>query len=86
MHAAGRRPAVESLDLEAAASRTTAPRCEFLQSEANPAVYAAGDAAATRLPLTPVASLFGLAIRHGLTAGDLKSSPTAASDIGAMLP
>jgi len=192
VHAAGRRPAVEALDLEAGgvAHHGAALRLnEFLQSESNPAVYAAGDAAATRLPLTPVASLegetvaanllegnrhrvdyrgipsvvftlpplarvglsaaeaaaagldvetrhalvpdwytarrvnepcygyrtlvergsgrllgahlvgpdaaetinlFALAIRHGLTAGDLKSSltsyPTAASDIGAMLP
>ena len=36
-----------------------------------------------------VINLFGLAIRHGLTADDLKSTmfayPTGASDIGSML-
>ena len=36
-----------------------------------------------------VINLFGLAIRHGLTANDLKSSifayPTGASDIGYMI-
>jgi len=36
-----------------------------------------------------VINLFGLAIRHGLTANDLKATmfayPTGASDIGAML-
>lgn len=59
VHAAGRAPAFESLDLETAGVATENGRLklnEYLQSISNPAVYAAGDAAQIGAPLTPVAS------------------------------
>ena len=59
VHAAGRRPALESLDLAAAGIEHDRGRLklnEFLQSESNPAAYAAGDAAQMGPPLTPVSS------------------------------
>ena len=63
VHGAGRVPDIDGLDLEAGnVSRTDEGITvdEYLQSPSNPAVYAAGDAAASGgLPLTPVASLEG---------------------------
>ena len=59
VHAAGRVPALEGLDLDAAGVAVRDGRLqlnEFLQSISNPAVYAAGDAAAVGPPLTPVSS------------------------------
>ncbi|TAK48458.1 MAG: NAD(P)/FAD-dependent oxidoreductase [Xanthobacteraceae bacterium] len=59
VHAAGRVPDLEPLDLPAASVEVSGGRLqlnEFLQSISNPAVYAAGDAAASGPPLTPVAS------------------------------
>lgn len=59
VHAAGRVPDLEPLDLAAAGVRTGKGRLalnEFLQSESNPAVYAVGDAASSGPPLTPVSS------------------------------
>jgi glutathione reductase (NADPH) len=59
VHAAGRAPALEALDLDAAGIAVENGRLklnEFLQSVSNPAVYAAGDAAQAGLPLTPVSS------------------------------
>jgi len=59
VHAAGRVPDLEPLDLAAAKVETEKGRLklnEFLQSASNPAVYAAGDAAMSGPPLTPVAS------------------------------
>lgn len=59
VHAAGRVPALERLDLAAANIATERGRLklsEHLQSTSNPAVYAAGDAAQTGPPLTPVSS------------------------------
>jgi glutathione reductase (NADPH) len=59
VHAAGRVPDLEPLDLPAAGVEVSGGRLrlnEFLQSVSNPAVYAAGDAAAKGPPLTPVAS------------------------------
>lgn len=58
-HAAGRRPALECLDLEAGGIEHENGRLvlnEFLQSVSNPAVYAAGDSAQVGPPLTPVSS------------------------------
>lgn len=60
VHAAGRAPALDLLDLEAAGIASERGRVtlnEHLQSVSNPAVYAAGDAAQMGPPLTPVASL-----------------------------
>jgi glutathione reductase (NADPH) len=59
IHAAGRGPALEDLDLDAGGVEHDKGRLklnEFLQSVSNPAVYAAGDAAQVGPPLTPVSS------------------------------
>lgn len=60
VHAAGRIPDLEHLDLKAAGvdrdEHGHIKLNEFLQSVSNPAVYAAGDAAAKGPPLTPVSS------------------------------
>ncbi|HLQ25390.1 MAG TPA: NAD(P)/FAD-dependent oxidoreductase [Acidiferrobacterales bacterium] len=59
VHAAGRAPALEALDLGAAEVAVKNGRLdlnEYLQSTSNPAVYAAGDAAQMGPPLTPVSS------------------------------
>lgn len=59
VHAAGRIPALDSLDLEAGEVEREGGRLKlngFLQSTSNPAVYAAGDAAQAGPPLTPVSS------------------------------
>jgi glutathione reductase (NADPH) len=59
VHAAGRRPDLEPLDLAAAGVKSEQGRLQlnqFLQSVSNPAVYAVGDAASSGPPLTPVAS------------------------------
>lgn len=59
VHAAGRIPDLDPLDLEAGGVERDGGRLklnEFMQSVSNPAVYAAGDAAAKGPPLTPVAS------------------------------
>lgn len=59
VHAAGRVPDVDGLDLETAGVELDRGRLklnEFLQSVSNPAVYAAGDAALMGPPLTPVAA------------------------------
>lgn len=59
IHAAGRVPAIADLNLEAGGVERDGGRLrlnEFLQSTSNPAVYAAGDAAARGPALTPVAA------------------------------
>jgi glutathione reductase (NADPH) len=59
IHAAGRAPDLEALNLEAAGIATEGGKLklnEYLQSVSNPAVYAAGDAAQMGPPLTPVSS------------------------------
>ncbi len=59
VHAAGRVPDIEELNLAAAAIAVDDGRLrlnEYLQSVSNPIVYAAGDAAAKGPPLTPVSS------------------------------
>jgi len=59
VHAAGRVPDLEPLDLGVAGVESDKGRLnlnEFLQSVSNPAVYAVGDAAMSGPPLTPVAS------------------------------
>ncbi|TAK67563.1 MAG: NAD(P)/FAD-dependent oxidoreductase [Dehalococcoidia bacterium] len=57
VHAAGRVPDLEPLELAAAGVASEKGRLklnEFLQSVSNPAVYAVGDAALSGPPLTPV--------------------------------
>jgi glutathione reductase (NADPH) len=71
VHAAGRVPEIDDLDLEAAgvarAGKGGVAVSEDLQSVSNPAVYAAGDAAASGgLPLTPVAGM-----QSGIVAANL---------------
>lgn len=59
VHAAGRTPALDHLELEAggvAADKGRVLLNEHLQSVSNPSVYAAGDAAQVGPPLTPVSS------------------------------
>lgn len=59
VHAAGRTPALNRLDLSAANVEVERGRLklnQYLQSVSNPAVYAAGDAAQSGPPLTPVSS------------------------------
>jgi glutathione reductase (NADPH) len=59
VHAAGRVPDIENLDLPAAGVAVENGRLslnEYLQSVSNPLVYAAGDAAAKGPPLTPVSA------------------------------
>jgi glutathione reductase (NADPH) len=59
VHAAGRAPDLESLNLAAADVARDGGRLklnEFLQSVSNPRIYAAGDAANSGPPLTPVST------------------------------
>lgn len=73
VHAAGRRPALEELDLAAAKVETENGRLklnEFLQSVSNPTVYAVGDAAQIGPPLTPVATRDGKIAAANLTKGN----------------
>jgi len=73
VHGAGRVPAVDDLDLHAAGIDATGRRIrlnEFLQSVSNPAVYAAGDAAAVGPALTPVAGYEGRVVAANLLEGN----------------
>ena len=73
VHGAGRVPAVDDLDLQTAGIEVDRRRIrlnEFLQSESNPAVYAAGDAAATGPALTPVAGYEGRLVAANLIEGN----------------
>jgi glutathione reductase (NADPH) len=73
VHAAGRGPALEQLDLSAGGVAHDKGRLElneFLQSVSNPAVYAAGDAAQLGPPLTPVSSHDGRVVAANLLHGN----------------
>jgi glutathione reductase (NADPH) len=73
IHAAGRVPALASLDLAAAGVETERGRLrlnEFLQSASNSAVYAAGDAAQVGPPLTPVSSHDAKVVAANLLEGN----------------
>ena len=77
VHAAGRYPALEQLDLAAAEVQTDKARLklnEFLQSVSNPAVYAAGDSAQVGPPLTPVAAQDGKVVAANMTKGNHRRS------------
>lgn len=85
VHAAGRVPEIDDLNLEAAGvewDERGVKVNEFLQSVSNPAVYAAGDAAASGgPPLTPVASHDGMIVASNLLKGnhqkpDYRAIPT----------
>jgi glutathione reductase (NADPH) len=73
VHAAGRLPDLEDLNLSAAGvefERRGVKVNEFLQSASNPAVYAAGDCAASGPPLTPVAGYEGGLVARNLLEGN----------------
>lgn len=73
VHAAGRVPDLEALNLAAGNVAQQNGRLvlnPFLQSTSNPAVYAAGDAASSGPPLTPVASRDGAAAAANMIEGN----------------
>ena len=73
VHAAGRIADLDALDLAAAGVALDGRRLklnEFLQSVSNPRVYAAGDAAGSGPPLTPVASHYGRVVAGNLLDGN----------------
>lgn len=73
VHAAGRAPDLDALNLAAAGVAVEHGRIalnDFLQSVSNPAVYAAGDAAAKGPPLTPVSSHDGKVVAANLLEGN----------------
>lgn len=73
VHAAGRKPDLDSLDLAAAGVAVEGGRLalnEFLQSRSNPKIYAAGDAASHGPPLTPVSSHDGKVVAGNLLDGN----------------
>jgi glutathione reductase (NADPH) len=74
VHAAGRVPDINDLNLDAAGierEKRGVRVTEFLQSVSNPAVYAAGDAAASGgPPLAPVASYEGQIVAANLLKGN----------------
>jgi len=73
VHTAGRIPDIDALNLSAAGLTVENGRLvlnEFLQSDSNPAVYAAGDAAAKGPPLTPVSSHDGKVVAANLLEGN----------------
>lgn len=81
VHGAGRVPNIEGLDLTTAGVEHNIRGVkvnEYLQSVSNPAIYAAGDVAASGgLPLTPVASYEGGIVANNLIKGNtIKSNYT----------
>ena len=74
VHGAGRVPEIDDLDLAAAGVQTEERGVkvnEYLQSVSNPAVYSAGDAAASGLrQLTPVAAYEGQIVASNLVKGN----------------
>jgi glutathione reductase (NADPH) len=78
VHGAGRVPAVGGLQLEKASieyNRRGIIVNEYLQSVSNPAVYAAGDVAATNgIPLTPVAVTEGIVVANNILNGNERTA------------
>jgi glutathione reductase (NADPH) len=73
VHAAGREPDLAALDLAAGGVATENGRVklnEFLQSVSNLKVYAAGDAAGSGPPLTPVSGHDGKVVAQNLLDGN----------------
>lgn len=73
VHAAGRTPALERLNIAAANIAEKDNRLhltKYLQSVSNPAVYAAGDAAQVGPPLTPVSSQDAKVVAANLLKGN----------------
>lgn len=82
VHGAGRVPDLDDLNLEAAGverERSGVKVNQYLQSVSNPAVYAAGDAAASGgPPLTPVAGYEGQIVAANLLEGNRRTADYAA--------
>lgn len=77
VHGAGRVPEIEDLDPAAAGVRFGKDGIEvnpYLQSVSNPAVYAAGDAAAGGPTLTPVAGYEGEIVAENLLNGNRRTT------------
>ena len=73
VHAAGRVPALEALDLDVAniARDRGRPKLnEYLQSVSNPAIYVAGDSARVGPPLPPVSSHDGKVVAGNILEGN----------------
>lgn len=73
VHGAGRVPNLDGLDLDRAGIDAINGRLqlnEYLQSISNPAIYAAGDAALSGPPLTPVSSHDGKIVAKNLLEGN----------------
>jgi glutathione reductase (NADPH) len=73
VHAAGRKPDLEPLNLRAADVALKDGKLslnEYLQSVSNPAIYAAGDAAQSGPPLTPVSSHDAKVVAANLLQGN----------------
>jgi glutathione reductase (NADPH) len=76
VHGAGRVPEIHDLDLAVAGVNTEKRGVvvnDYLQSVSNPAVYAAGDAAASGPPLTPVADHHADVVATNLLEGNRKT-------------
>jgi glutathione reductase (NADPH) len=76
VHGAGRIPELDELRLEVANVKRDKRGVivnEYLQSVSNPAVYAAGDAAASGLPLTPVAAHQAEVVATNLLEGNRRT-------------
>jgi len=90
VHAAGRAPALDALDLGAAGVSLKSGRLqlnEYLQSISNPAVYAAGDAAQMGPPLTPVSSHDAKIAAANMLAGNkLKPNYTGVPSVAFSVP
>lgn len=92
VHAAGRAPELAVMDLPAAGVALDRGRLrlnEYLQSETNPAVYAAGDAAQAGPPLTPIAGRDGAVVAANLLRGnhqrpDYRAVPSVAFSVPAI--
>lgn len=72
VHGAGRVPDIDDLELPAGGIEREGSRLrlnQFLQSVSNPAVYAAGDAAAVGPMLTPVSELDAEVVGENLMEG-----------------
>jgi len=84
IHGAGRPPAIDSLNLEAANvkyERRGVLVNEYLQSASNPRIYSGGDAAAAGPPLSPIARLHGTIVADNLLGiktkqPDYRSTPS----------
>jgi glutathione reductase (NADPH) len=77
VHAAGRVPDLGTLHLEEARVETEKGRLklnEYLQSTTNPAVYAAGDAASSGPPLTPVAGYDAETVAENMLKGNRRKT------------